>query len=190
MRRLLEILLGRSQPPPARSEGLIALSNAVVTMEAQLGFRPGEEAALVFRLVDSPYFDRTSQELDELAALTAKEAGTGYRSEVDRYRYRWIILKDPDFEDVLTAIHMLAQTIQEQGFSEQLLAAVFRFTSPQGEAFYWVYQYKRGRFSPFAPRGDQQRDHALELRLANALRRELPVEDELERWFPLWGIPF
>jgi hypothetical protein len=190
VKRLLDILLGRSDIPPARSEGLIALSSAVVTMEAQLGFRRGEEAALVFRPVESPYFDRTSQELDDLLAVTARDAGTRYRDEVDRFRYRWLILSDPDFEDLITTVHMLAQTLHEHGFGEQLLAAVFRFTSPQGQPFYWIYQYKRGRFSPFAPQGDQQRDHALELRLSNALRRELPLEDELERWFPLWGIPF
>lgn len=189
MRRLLDILLGRSQPPPARSEGLIALSTAVVTMEAQLGFRPGQEAGLVFRPVESPYFDRASQELDELLQVSAREADTEYRTLVDRYRYRWVILSDPDFEDLITTVHMLAQTLLEQGFGEQLLAAVFRFTSPDGQPFYWIYQYKRGRFTPFAPRGNQQRDHALELRLANALQRELPVEPELERWYPLWDIP-
>lgn len=190
MKRLVDILFGRTQPPPPRREALFALSTAVVTMEAQLGFRPGDEAGLVFRPVESPYFQRATEELEGLLAVSAREAGTEYRTLVDRYRYRWVILKDPDFEDLLATVHLLAQALHEQGFGEQLLAAVFRFTSPERQPFYWIYQYKRGRFTPFAPIGPQRRDHALELRLAGAMERELPVEPDVERWYPLWDIPF
>ena len=37
--------------------------------------------------------------------------------------------------------------------------------------------------------GDQRRDSERELRLKAQIGHELPVEAELERWFPLWGIP-
>ena len=55
---------------------------------------------------------------------------------------------------------------------------------------YWIYNYKRGTFYPFVPAaGDQQRDNERELVLKAQIGTELPVEPELERWFPLWGIP-
>ena len=55
---------------------------------------------------------------------------------------------------------------------------------------YWIYNYKRGAYYPFVPAGgDQQRDTERELRLKAQIGHELPVEAELERWFPLWGIP-
>jgi hypothetical protein len=38
-------------------------------------------------------------------------------------------------------------------------------------------------------KGSQQRDSERELRLKAQIGAELPIEPELERWFPLWGIP-
>ena len=53
-----------------------------------------------------------------------------------------------------------------------------------------IYNYKRGAFYPFVPSGGaQQRDNERELRLKAQIGADLPVEAELERWFPLWGIP-
>ena len=46
-----------------------------------------------------------------------------------------------------------------------------------------VYGYKRGSFYPFAPRGQTPRQH-LELRVQSMLAHELPLEPELERWYP------
>jgi hypothetical protein len=37
--------------------------------------------------------------------------------------------------------------------------------------------------------GDQQRSVERELQLKAQIDGELPIEPELERWFPLWGIP-
>src|SRR4029077_18505587 len=62
---------------------------------------------------------------------------------------------------------------------------------------YWIYNYKRGMFYPFAPAGGktgagasaQQRDNERELRLKAQIGADLPLEPELERWFPLWGVP-
>ncbi|MFJ3905037.1 hypothetical protein [Streptomyces sp. NPDC090025] len=59
-----------------------------------------------------------------------------------------------------------------------------------------VYLYKRGTFYPFAPRaarpgggGAERRDGALELQVRGLLAGDLPVEPDLERWFPVWGAP-
>jgi hypothetical protein len=54
---------------------------------------------------------------------------------------------------------------------------------------YLVYAYKRGAFYPFVPRGERGRDNAMELRLQAGLGRELPIEPELERWYPVWDAP-
>ncbi|MGW5640631.1 PspA-associated protein PspAB, partial [Streptomyces sp. NPDC003832] len=57
----------------------------------------------------------------------------------------------------------------------------------------WVreYLYKRGTFYPFAPLpGEgQRRDNALELRVRAALGDDLRMEEDLGRWFPVWGAP-
>jgi hypothetical protein len=72
-----------------------------------------------------------------------------------------------------------------------LLASVFRYVTSDNEPVYWFYNYKRGTFYPFAPLpSGQKRDNALELRVSSAMDHELPIEKELERWYPMWDIPF
>ncbi|MFI8911491.1 hypothetical protein ACIGW4_07700 [Streptomyces sp. NPDC053513] len=54
-----------------------------------------------------------------------------------------------------------------------------------------VYLYKRGTFYPFAPRAEraETRDNALELQVRGLLAGDLPMEPDMERWFPVWGAP-
>ena len=67
---------------------------------------------------------------------------------------------------------------------------MFAFRDAQDQPVYWIYNYKRGAYYPFVPAGGpQSRDSERELRLRAQIGNELPVEAELERWFPLWGIP-
>ena len=56
---------------------------------------------------------------------------------------------------------------------------------------YFIYNYKRGYWYPFVPRtgAKQQRSTERELQLKAQIGSELPIEPEIERWFPLWGIP-
>jgi hypothetical protein len=55
---------------------------------------------------------------------------------------------------------------------------------------YWIYNYKRGTYYPFIPKGGtEERDSEREFVVRAQIGKELPVEQELERWFPLWGIP-
>ncbi|MFF7525062.1 hypothetical protein ACFZCB_32335, partial [Streptomyces pseudovenezuelae] len=46
-------------------------------------------------------------------------------------------------------------------------------------------------FTPCAPRpgAAPRRDNSLELRVKAALTNDLRVEQDLNRWFPLWGAP-
>jgi hypothetical protein len=54
-----------------------------------------------------------------------------------------------------------------------------------------VYLYKRGTFFPFAPLagGGERRDNALELQIKAVLADDLRIEQDLARWFPIWGAP-
>ena len=55
---------------------------------------------------------------------------------------------------------------------------------------YWIYGYKRGAFWPFVPTGkDQERDNAEELELKAKLEKELPIEQDISRWFGMFGAP-
>jgi hypothetical protein len=72
---------------------------------------------------------------------------------------------------------------------------VFAFTDAQKRPVYFIYNYKRGFWYPFVP-DDSDPTHPTntrsterELQLKVQMASELPIEPELERWFPLWGIP-
>ena len=95
-------------------------------------------------------------------------------------------MHDGDFEDLVTTVHLVASELQSRGFGPQLLAAVFPFERKgfDGGRVYWIYGFKRGAFWPFVPKGDgKERDNAEELELKAKLEQELPIEQDLSRWF-------
>lgn len=75
------------------------------------------------------------------------------------------------------------------GRASEASGALGSGTLAPGRRAYLVYLYKRGTFYPFCPAGGEHRDNELELRLRGVLEGELPVEADLARWFPLWGLP-
>ena len=58
------------------------------------------------------------------------------------------------------------------------------------KAVYWIYNFKQGTYYPFIPLSGKQRDSPFEFRLRAEMEREMPVEKNVEKWYPLWGIPF
>jgi AMMECR1 domain-containing protein len=107
----------------------------------------------------------------------------------DEFGYEWIVVEDPDFEDLIATVHLVGSELKERGFGPQLLAAVFRFEGGK-HPVYFVYGYKRGAFWPFVPTGeDKGRDNAAELELKAKLEQELPIEQDLTRWLALFDAP-
>ena len=116
-----------------------------------------------------------------------RETGTEYKLQKDEYNYLWVVLSDPDLDDLVNAIQMVAQILTEQGFGIQILAAVYRF---RGEAvIYWIYNFKQGAYYPFVPQSGRQRDTAREFRLKALMQKEMPLEKDESRWYPMWGMP-
>jgi hypothetical protein len=186
---LFDIIRGQRAPKRANLDRLFAMSTAQTTISVNLGYEAIPRAAICFKPVEAGAFDELLRDVDQLLELSGKSTGTRVSHRDDEFGFRWVVLEDDDFDDLVTTAHLVNQTIEERGFSEQLLCSVFGFREPGGEPVYFVYAYKRGTFYPFAPRAGQRRDNALELRLQGALARELPLEAELERWYPVWGVP-
>ena len=108
----------------------------------------------------------------------------------DSYGYRWLILRGKDFDQLVVGINAVSGAIEAGGYGERLLCAVIAFEDQSKHPLYWIYNYKRGAIYPFVPAsGQAQRDTEREFLLKAQVGGELPVELELERWFPLWGIP-
>jgi hypothetical protein len=186
--KLLDVLLGRSKPKQANLDALFAVSSAAITLEAAAGLRPSGQAAVCFKPASGQDFASTSQELTELLEMAVREAGSKLEVTDDQYGYRWVVLGDPELEDLVTSVHLVNSTLQDHGFGPQLLCSVFGFRSDQG-ACHLVYLYKRGSFYPFAPRPGERRDNEMELNVRAVVGAELPIEPDLTRWFALWGVP-
>ncbi|HYT25238.1 MAG TPA: hypothetical protein VEP73_01960 [Actinomycetota bacterium] len=186
--KFLDTLLGRSKPKQANLDALFALPGAAITLEAGAGLRPSGQAAVCFKPASSQDFATTSAELTELLSMAVKEAGSTLRVTDDQFGYRWVVIGDPELEDLVTSVHLVNSTLEEHGFGPQLLCSVFGFGSGD-QRCHLVYLYKRGTFYPFAPRAGERRDNELELRVRATLGTDLPVEPDLTRWFALWGIP-
>jgi hypothetical protein len=186
--KFLDALLGRTQPKQPQLDALFALPGAAVSLEAAAGLKSTGQAAVAFKPASGAGFETTSRELTDLLQLAVKEAESTLSVSDDEYGYRWVVLGDPDLEDLVTSAHLVNSTLQEHGFGPQLLCSVFAFTGDAG-ACHLVYLYKRGTFYPFAPRAGQRRDNELELRVRSVVSGELPIEADLTRWFALWGIP-
>jgi hypothetical protein len=187
--KFLDALLGRSKPAQPKLDALFGVTGAAISLEAAAGMQPTGQAAVCFKPASGQGFAAASEELKGLLELAVTEAGSKLEITDDRYGYRWIVLTDPEMEDLVTSVHLVNSTLEQYGFGPQLLCSVFAFADPAGKRFHLVYLYKRGTFYPFAPLGGERRDNELELRVKATLGGDLPVEPELARWFALWGIP-
>jgi hypothetical protein len=187
---LLDILRGKrelKQPAPDR---LFAMSTAYVKMDMELSLKSSGKAAIVFQPLATADFDGIVKDMEEVVQGTGSDAGTTVTKSDDEYGYRWMVLADPDFDDLVVGVNAVSGALQGGGYGDRILAAVFAFRDESGKPLYWIYNYKRGTFYPFVPAaGSEQRDNERELRLKAQIGPDLPVEPELERWFPLWGIP-
>jgi hypothetical protein len=169
---------------------LFALTTARVTMEAELGLKPAGAGGIVFKPLSAGDFVRAENELQQLLDAVAAESGSRLSRKSDDFGYEWIVVADSDLEDQVTTVHAVAQGLSERGFGAQLLAAAFKFEGAgvPGPVF-WIYGFKRGAFWPFVPKGEKERDNAEELELKAKLEKELPVEQDLSRWFGLFDAP-
>jgi hypothetical protein len=183
------ILFGRKKLAGAKLDKLFALSTAGITLEAELRLKPAGAAAVVFKPLSGGDFMRAEQEIDELLSVTAQSSGSRVSRRSDPLGFQWLVVRDPDLEDLVTTVHLVSSELAARGFGGQLLAALFPFEGRE-RTEYLVYGFKRGTFWPFVPTGEgQERDNPEEMRLKNELGTELPIEPKLENWLGLFDAP-
>jgi hypothetical protein len=187
---LRDILTGRHEVKGPAPDRLFAISTAYITLQTEHEINPSGSAAIVFQPLATSEFEATIREMEEVVKATGGESGTQVSTQDDNYGYRWMVLRDDSVEDLAVGINAVSSSIETSGHGERLLCAVFAFTDSQKRSIYFIYNYKRGFWYPFVPAGgEQQRSTERELQIKAQMGSELPMEPELERWFPLWGIP-
>jgi hypothetical protein len=188
---LLDVLRGkRALKKPAPTDRVFAMTTAQVTLELELNLKSTTKAAIVFQPLATSDFEQIVRDMEEVVRSAGSDTGTEIQVRDDDFGYRWMVLVDPDFEDLVVGINAVSTALEGGGYGDRILCAVWAFRDEASKPVYWIYNYKRGAFYPFVPAGGaQQRDNERELRLKAQIGAELPIEAELERWFPLWGIP-
>jgi hypothetical protein len=187
----LDVIRGKRQiKKAAPTDRVFAMTTAQVTLEMSLGLKTTEQSAIVFQPLATADFEQIVRDMEELLRGSGEETGTTIETRDDEFGYRWMVLNDPDFEDLVVGLNTVSTALEAGGYGDRILAGVFPFRDEASKPVYWIYNYKRGAFYPFVPAaGAQQRDSERELRLKAQIGSDLPIEPELERWFPLWGIP-
>jgi len=183
-----DVLFGRKKLSEPSEDRLFSLTTAAVTLQTELGLKTAGAAAIAFKPQSSGEFRSAFDDVDKLVDAIAQQSGSQIERSSDEYGFDWIVVHDPDLEDLVGAAHTLATELTAQGFGSQLLAAAFPFAGGE-HPVYFIYGFKRGAFWPFVPIGKEQRDNATELELKAKLEKELPIEQDLTRWFALFDAP-
>lgn len=189
---LFDAILGRRKVAGPAPDRLFAIATAYITLETDHRITSRGTAAIVFQPLGTGDFERIAGDMEEVLRGTGSETGSTIETSEDGFGYRWMIVRDPDVEDLAVGINAVSDQLRIDGYAERVLCAVFAFQDADGTPLYFIYNYKRGTWYPFAPAGDaaaQERATERELRLRAVIGADLPIEPELDRWFPLWGIP-
>lgn len=189
----LDTLLGRSKAAKqVRPDALFALTTAAIDLETAQDMLTTGEAAVVFQPLSTGDFRQIAEDAEAIVRSTGEDSGTTVDRRDDEFGYRWLVLKDPDVDDQVIGVNAVMESLQAGGYADRVLCAVFALREQAtSRDVHLVYLAKRGTWYPFVPQlgGAKERDRERELQLRAVLTPLLPLEPELDRWYPLWGAP-
>ena len=185
---LWDALTGRSKPVRANLDALFSLPSAAITLQTAAGFMPTGVGSVCYRAAEGGAFAQTQADLVE---LLDNDDDPDVERSTDSFGFSWLLARQSpdDLPALVTDLHTVNTSLEAQGFGSSLLCSLVGFSDPAGRALGLVYLYKQGTFYPFAPQGAQRRDNLLELQVRDLVAQDLPVEQQLSRWMPLWGAP-
>jgi hypothetical protein len=188
----LDTLLGRTKPVQPKLDDLFSLPSAAVTLEAATGFTPTGTGSVCFRPAEGKAFADVEKDVRDLLDMSGAKTGTlPVEVTKDSYGFTWLVSShmSTELEDLVTDLHAVNSSLVDNGFGPQLLCTIVAFRDEKQRRLALVYLYKRGTFYPFAPLAGERRDNALEMQVKGAIEGELKIEQDLSRWFPVWGAP-
>ena len=156
-----------------------------------MGLKNSGRGALSLKSISGMYFNEMKDDIKRFLDISKTDFELTYRTVTDSYGYLWVILEGKRMEDLLAGISAIGDTVDEKGFSNQLLAAIFEFTDDRNRKEYLVYNYKRNRFYPFVPldNGKKSRNTEEEMKIMATIGDEVPLERDMTLWYPLWDLP-
>src|SRR3954468_6297915 len=101
------------------------MSTAYETMTSGMGLTSTGKAAIVFQPLATADFEGIVSDMEEVVKGTGEETGTTVTADDDEFGYRWMILADPDMEDLVVGVNAVSTAIQAGGYGDRVLCAVF-----------------------------------------------------------------
>ena len=81
----------------------------------------------MFQPLETADFTGIVRDMEEVLRGTGDDTGRRSSATDDEFGYRWMILTDEDFEDLVVGINVVSQALQDGGYGERVLCAVFAF---------------------------------------------------------------
>ena len=199
------------------SDAIFSLTSASLLVEEKLGLQFSGTAALCIKMINGGLFRNTINDCTDLLDVSKEEFEFDYKTFTDSYDYLWIIIEGkalPDTSDTITnvaaALSSAGDVIEENGFSDQILSAIFGFEFLDYGAnsnnnivykkdtikyndkrkLFLIYNYKTNNFYPYMPIDYTRRDTSKELQTMSILKGVISVEGDFSKWFPIKDIPF
>jgi hypothetical protein len=192
----LNFFFRRSKKNPlnskSNSDAIFSLSSAYITLETKLGLKNTGRSAMSMKVVDGMYFSDMKQDIQRFLDASKTDFDLRYRTLTDSYGYLWVIIEGKHMEDILAGVTAVGDMVEEKGFSDKLLAAIFEFSSNienNNSVQYLIYNYKRNNFYPFIPTGQKNRDTEQEMKILSAVGQEVKFEKDMAFWYPIWDLP-
>ena len=183
------VLFGRKKLKGPARDRLFALTTAAVTLDVSCGLKPAGVGAIVFKPLSAGEFTQVDNDVEQLLQGVAAGSGSKLDRKKDTFGFEWVIVRDPELEDQVTASTRSRRSSTSAASAASCSqpcsasrAASIRSTGSTAS--------RPGTFWPFVPTGEkQERDNARELELKAKLEKELPVEQDLTKWFALFDAP-
>src|SRR4051794_37651391 len=97
----LDAIRGKKKLAGPAPDRLFAMSTAQVTFEIELEIKSRGRAGIVFQPLDTADFSQIVKDMEEIVSGTSTDSGTTLTSHDDDFGYRWMILEDPDLDDLV-----------------------------------------------------------------------------------------
>ena len=187
---LLKTLFGHGKRGQSQRKRYFSIVRALDSLRNRDDVRLGQKAGVVFHPTKSEFFCNLNSKLQYMPNMSVRNINNPYEIKDDTFGTRWVIANNSHWEELADTVHVIGETITQNGHGDRILAAVFQIDF-EGKNAYWIYSLKHGNYSPFVPANGQLRDNDTEIRLGALMEEEqIPVERNLEQWYALWGIPF
>jgi hypothetical protein len=190
------------------SQAIESLSLACIKLDENLGLKSTGRCGICVKNINSESFKQMKDYIDNLLKVVIDKKDINFdvtfNSIIDNYGYLWFIIKGKTIAEIVAVINSVGDSIHEKGFSRQLLANIFEFSSGysgnnNGQIHnnqYLIYNYKIDKFYPFVPiiststNNRKRRNHDQEIKIMKEVSDTIKIEEKLSLWYPIWNIPF